>query len=156
MRKVWNNANSKTKSTRITHVFYARSSGTNTGTKCDLTVFVMFVRSLVITAWRGPPVADGGDGLQIWSSVVLSPLANRSSDRRRSAKLVPTIADRGCHVVSATSPSDRNFDFLDLEPLLFLPSSSSNCSRGWVDPVPDPLLLRKIWQRWESNPGPLC
>jgi hypothetical protein len=54
----------------------------------------------------------------------------RSSDRRRSAKLVPTSADRGCHVVSATSLSDRNFDFLDLEPLLFLPSSSSNCSRG--------------------------
>jgi hypothetical protein len=54
----------------------------------------------------------------------------RSSDRRRSAKLVPTLADRGCHVVSATSPSDRDFDFLDLEPLLFLPNSSSNCSRG--------------------------
>jgi hypothetical protein len=30
----------------------------------------------------------------------------RSSDRRRSAKLVPTLADRGCHVVSATSPPD--------------------------------------------------
>jgi hypothetical protein len=54
----------------------------------------------------------------------------RSSDRRRSAKLVPTLADRGCHVLCATSPSDRNFDFLDLEPLLFLPSNSSNCSRG--------------------------
>jgi hypothetical protein len=80
----------------------------------------------------------------------------RSSDRRRSAKLVPTLADRGCHVVSATSPSDRNFYFLDLEPLQFLPSISSNCSRGWVDPVPDPPLLRKILQRQESNPGPLC
>jgi hypothetical protein len=80
----------------------------------------------------------------------------RSSDRRRSAKLVLTLADRGCHMVSATSPSDRNYDFLDLKRLLFLPSSSSNCSRGWVHPVPDPLLLRKIWQRRESNPGPLC
>jgi hypothetical protein len=29
------------------------------------------------------------------------------------------------------------------EPLLFLPSSSSVVLRGWVDPVPDPLLLRK-------------
>jgi hypothetical protein len=55
----------------------------------------------------------------------------RLSDRRRSAKLMSTFPDRGCHVVSAMSPSDRNFDFLDLEPLLFLPSSSSNCSRGW-------------------------
>jgi hypothetical protein len=46
----------------------------------------------------------------------------RLSDRRRSAKLVPTLADRGYHVVSATSPSVRNFDFLNLESLLFLPS----------------------------------
>jgi hypothetical protein len=43
----------------------------------------------------------------------------RSSDRRRSAKLVPTLADRGCRVVSATNPPDRNLYFLDLEPLLF-------------------------------------
>jgi hypothetical protein len=40
--------------------------------------------------------------------------------RRQSAKLVPTLADRGCCVVSATNPSDRNFDSLDLEPLLFI------------------------------------
>jgi hypothetical protein len=36
-----------------------------------------------------------------------SPLANytdRLSDRRLSAKLVPTLADRGCRVVSATIP----------------------------------------------------
>jgi hypothetical protein len=36
-----------------------------------------------------------------------SPPANytdRASDRRLSAKLVPTLADRGCHVVSATTP----------------------------------------------------
>jgi hypothetical protein len=35
----------------------------------------------------------------------LSPQANytdRLSDRRLSAKLVPTLADRGCRVVSAT------------------------------------------------------
>jgi hypothetical protein len=37
----------------------------------------------------------------------LSPQAkytDRLSDRRLSAKLVPTLADRGCHVVSATIP----------------------------------------------------
>jgi hypothetical protein len=28
----------------------------------------------------------------------------RPSDRRLSAKLVPTFADRGCHVVSVTNP----------------------------------------------------
>jgi hypothetical protein len=31
----------------------------------------------------------------------------RPSDRRLSAKLVPTLADRGCRVVSATNPHDR-------------------------------------------------
>jgi hypothetical protein len=37
----------------------------------------------------------------------LSPQANytdRLSDRRLSAKLIPTLADRGCRVVSATIP----------------------------------------------------
>jgi hypothetical protein len=31
----------------------------------------------------------------------------RPSDRRLSAKLVPTLADRGCRVVSATDPHGR-------------------------------------------------
>jgi hypothetical protein len=31
----------------------------------------------------------------------------RPSDRRLSAKLVPTLADRGCRVVSATNPHGR-------------------------------------------------
>jgi hypothetical protein len=31
----------------------------------------------------------------------------RPSDRRMSAKLVPTLADRGCRVVSATDPPGR-------------------------------------------------
>jgi hypothetical protein len=31
----------------------------------------------------------------------------RPSDRRLSAKRLPTCADRGCHVVSATDPSGR-------------------------------------------------
>jgi hypothetical protein len=62
----------------------------------------------------------------------------RPSDRRLLAKLVPTFADKGCHMISVTSlrPYSR---FSRSEPLLFLPSSSSivfNCT-------PDQLLLRK-------------
>jgi hypothetical protein len=57
----------------------------------------------------------------------------RPSYRRSSAKLVPTFADEGCRVISATDPYDRILDFLALQ--LY--------SRGWVDPVPDPLLLGK-------------
>jgi hypothetical protein len=41
----------------------------------------------------------------------LSPQANytdRLSDRRLSTKLVPTLADRGCRVVSATIPPPQS------------------------------------------------
>jgi hypothetical protein len=37
----------------------------------------------------------------------------RPSDRRLSVKLVPTFADRGCHVVSVTNSYGRNLGFLD-------------------------------------------
>jgi hypothetical protein len=37
----------------------------------------------------------------------------RPSDLRLKAKLVPTFADRGCHVVSATDPYGLNLGFLD-------------------------------------------
>jgi hypothetical protein len=37
----------------------------------------------------------------------------RLSDRRLSAKLLPTFVDRGCHVVSVTDPYGRIIGFLD-------------------------------------------
>jgi hypothetical protein len=37
----------------------------------------------------------------------------RPSDRRLSAKLVPTLADRRSHVVSVTDPYGRILGFLD-------------------------------------------
>jgi hypothetical protein len=67
----------------------------------------------------------------------------RPSDRRLSAKLVPTFAVRGCHVVSLTDPYCSILGFLDLEPVLFYQIAPQLYSRGWVDPVPNPLLLRK-------------
>jgi hypothetical protein len=36
-----------------------------------------------------------------------------ASDRRLSENLVPTFADRGCHVVSVTDPYGRGLGFLD-------------------------------------------
>jgi hypothetical protein len=36
----------------------------------------------------------------------------RQSDRRLSAKSLPTFADKGCHVVSVTDPYGRILDFL--------------------------------------------
>jgi hypothetical protein len=67
----------------------------------------------------------------------------RPSGRRLLAKLVPTFADRGCHVVSATIPAAVNLSFLDRSRYFFVQVAPQLSSRGWVDPVPDPLLLRK-------------
>jgi hypothetical protein len=76
----------------------------------------------------------------------LSPQANYTdwlSDRRLSAKLVPTLADRGCHVVSATNPPQSLISIFETAPQL--------SSWGWVDPVPDPLLLRKSGSAGNRN-----
>jgi hypothetical protein len=67
----------------------------------------------------------------------------RPRDSRLSAKLVPTFADRGCHEVSTTDPHGRILDFLDRSRYIFFQVAAQLYSRGWVDPVPDPLLLRK-------------
>jgi hypothetical protein len=65
------------------------------------------------------------------------------SDRRLSAKLLQTFADRGCHVVSVMDPYGRILDFQDRSRYFFFQVAPQLYSRGWVDPVTDPLLLRK-------------
>jgi hypothetical protein len=72
---------------------------------------------------------------------------NRPRDRRLLAKLVPTLADRGCRVVSATDHHGHILGFLDRSRYYFFKVTPQLYSRGWVDPVPDPLLLRNpdLW-----------
>jgi hypothetical protein len=53
------------------------------------------------------------------------------------------FADRGCRVVSATDPHGRILGFLDRSRYYFFQVSPQLYSEGWVDPVPDSLLLRK-------------
>jgi hypothetical protein len=67
----------------------------------------------------------------------------RPSDRRLSAKLLTTFAYRGCHKVSAADPSRPYSRISRPEPLFYFRAAPQLYSRGWVDPVPDPLLLRK-------------
>jgi hypothetical protein len=67
----------------------------------------------------------------------------RPSDRRLSAKLKPTFTVRGCHVVGVTDPYDRNLGFQDRSSYFFFQVAPQLHSRGRVDPVSDPLLLRK-------------
>jgi hypothetical protein len=74
----------------------------------------------------------------------LSPRANYTEQTAASsAKIVPTFADRGCHVISATDPHSRIFGFLDWSRYYFFHVVPQLYSWGWVDPVPDPLLPRK-------------
>jgi hypothetical protein len=65
------------------------------------------------------------------------------SDRRFSVKLVPTFTDRGCDVVSVMDTYGRILAFLDRSRYFFFQVAPQLYSRGWVDPVSDPLLLRK-------------
>jgi hypothetical protein len=58
----------------------------------------------------------------------------RPRDRRLSAKLVPTLADRGCHVDSVTDPYGSILDFLDRSRYFFFQVAPQLYSRGWVDP----------------------
>jgi hypothetical protein len=64
------------------------------------------------------------------------------NDRHLSEKLVPTVADRECCVVSSTDPYGR-FGLLDRSSYFFFQVAPQLYSWGWVDHVPDPLLLRK-------------
>jgi hypothetical protein len=52
------------------------------------------------------------------------------SDRRLSAKLVPTFADRRCHVVSVTDPYCRNLGFLVWSRHFFFQVAPQLYSRG--------------------------
>jgi hypothetical protein len=75
----------------------------------------------------------------------LSPRANYT-DRaiaRLSTKLVPTLSDRGCHMVSVTDPYVLILDFLDRSHYFLFQIGPQLYSRGWVDTVPGPLLHRQ-------------
>jgi hypothetical protein len=54
----------------------------------------------------------------------------RPSDRRLSAKLVPTFADKGCRVVSATDPYGCILSFLDQSRYYFLKVAPQLYPRG--------------------------
>jgi hypothetical protein len=72
-----------------------------------------------------------------------------------SAKLRPTFADRWCRLVSATDPHGSILSFLDRSRYIFIQVAAQLYARGWVNPVADPLLLRKsgraenrTWDLW--------
>jgi hypothetical protein len=77
---------------------------------------------------------------------VLSPASELypPSHRRLSTKLVPTFTDRGGGAVSVTDPYCHILGFLDRSHYFFFQVAPQLYSRGWVDPVTDPLRVRKF------------
>jgi hypothetical protein len=65
----------------------------------------------------------------------------RLSDRRFSAKWLPTFADKGCHVVSGADRYGPYSRVSRQEPLHFYQVAFQLCSRGSVAPVPDTILV---------------
>jgi hypothetical protein len=81
----------------------------------------------------------------------LSPRANYT-DRRLSAKRLPTCADKGCHVVSVTDPYGRILSVFWTGAATFLSSSSSIVLTRLSGPRSRPTTF-SFWQCRESNPG---
>jgi hypothetical protein len=67
-----------------------------------------------------------------------------------SAKLVPTFADRRCHVVNATEPHGRILGFLDRSVLHFLNMLMTNASMGSVHSTLLPLTCNVLYTIWTS------
>jgi hypothetical protein len=79
-------------------------------------------------------------GLSPWENYI-------AACRRVSAK----FSNRECHVVSVTDPYSRILGFLDRSRYFFFQVAPQLYSRGWVDPVPDPLLLIKCGSSWDRT-----
>jgi hypothetical protein len=97
------------------------------------------VRRPTLEADHSPPSIQTNKKQTPWSEFASE--LYRPSDRRLSAKWLPTFTDRGCHMVSVTDPYVRILGFLDRSRYLFYQVAPQLYSRDWVDPVPDPLLF---------------
>jgi hypothetical protein len=74
-------------------------------------------------------------------------------DRCLLAKLVPTFEDRGVsHGQCGRSPmAVISIFFLDQSHYFFFQVTPQLYSRGWVDPIPDPLLRKSNLDLWICN-----
>jgi hypothetical protein len=109
-------------------------------TLCFSFFYYSFLQS-VTRIWRMSEVVSGNTKQTPWPLSASEPY--QPGDRRLLAKLVLTFADRGCRVICATDPHGRILGFLDRSRYYVFQVTPQLYSRGWVDPVPDPLLFRK-------------
>jgi hypothetical protein len=89
--------------------------------------------------WRGGGGEKGGRKT-LWSQSASE--LYQPSNRHFSAKLLSTFLHRRYNVVSVMDPYGRILGFWDQSRYSFFQVAPQLYSRGWVDPIPDPLLLR--------------
>jgi hypothetical protein len=140
----------------------------DTGKLCD-SCYRQFLFIFQISKWSLqrqvqptlPPPPPGA-----WNPKFSVPLAitttmqSLKKTKLRVLSLRANYADRAtsawrCHVVCVTDPYHRILGFLDRNCYFFFQAARQLYSRGWVDPVPDPLLLRKsgIAGNWTWTSG---
>jgi hypothetical protein len=88
------------------------------------------------------------------NSVAFSPQANYTDKETAASRrnLVPTFAVRGVsRDQRGESPTVGNPSYLDRIRYFFFQLAPHLSSRGSVDPVPDPLLLRKCDSAWNRT-----
>jgi hypothetical protein len=89
------------------------------------------------------------------NSVALSPQANYTDWATATCRrnLVPNFVDRGVSRGQRGGfPTVVNLQFSRREPLLFFQVAPHLSPRSWVDPIPDPLLLRKFGSAGNRTP----
>jgi hypothetical protein len=91
---------------------------------------------------------DGGDVSALHKYLKLrglSPRANYTDPATAACRpsYFQLLRIGGCRVVSATDPRGRILGFIDRSRYYFFQAAPHLYSRGRVDPVSDPLLLRK-------------
>jgi hypothetical protein len=87
----------------------------------------------------------------IWPESMSKP--HQPCNHHLSAKLVSTSVEKGCHMVSLTHPYGRILGFLDRSRYFFFQGAPQLYSWGWMEPVSDPLRLRKSGcaRGWNSD-----
>jgi hypothetical protein len=122
----------------ITHERLANSKLT-TNWKVQIKIIIIIK---IITIWRS--LTDFVDK-QTTNSVDLSPRANYTEGQTAAGRQsqCQLLRVEGCHVASVTNPYGRNLGFLNRSRYFVFQVAPQLYSRGWVDQVPDPLLLRK-------------
>jgi hypothetical protein len=108
----------------------------------------IFAGSGLKVTWTKKPCLTTIYHMQVHAVMLLRGLSPRDklyqlSHRLLSAKLVPNFADRSCRMVRAMDSHGRILDFLYQNRYYFFQVAPQLYSWVRVDPVPDPLLLRK-------------